>query len=302
MNKLVKNILLVTCAVGVSSCSIVNYIIQKRESGKFWCNERYLPEDINHFNDQELTIARNGYIYSFLGAIALQDNSIDSKNHWFNLPDNIKEIYSDSKSSGFQGKTFLIFDKETKKPQKLVIAFAGTNEPKDWLANTQLSDEQFKQALNFYKESLQLDSVVRSGKLDKIVVTGYSLGGALATYVGKNPEVKNQISEVWLFNPSPLSKTDYKQEQNFWFGATRNDVLKKLRASTKGYMGLFEKNHIYDDQFLVRSNDIYAHSRWVVARNMLWTADFAYVKQDKNEKNPAYDLIQLSDFKACKKN
>ncbi len=123
----------------------------------------------------------------------------------------------------------------------------------------------------------------------------------MAVNVGKNENVVEKVSEVWVFNPSPKTHTNYKKESNFWFGSSRNDILKKVRSPE--YMNLFESDHIYDDQFLIDSNAIYAHSRWVVARNMLWAADFSYVADKNKEKeydNPAYEIIQLSEFKSCK--
>lgn len=215
------------------------------------------------------------------------------------MPSSIKEIYSDNKLSGLQAKTFIVYDKVTNSPKELVIAFAGTNQFRDWLTNAQVSDKQFKQALDYYNKSVQREEVGDPKKLNKIVVTGYSLGGALAVSVGKNKNVVEKISEVWVFNPSPKSHTDYKKESNFWFGSARNDILKKVRTSE--YMNLFESDHIYDDQFLIDSNAVYAHSRWVVARNMLWTADFSYITGESEEyDNPAYEIIQLSEFKSCK--
>ncbi len=147
------------CAMSVSSCSVINYIAQKKESGKAFCNEQYLDENIIHFNKRELNVARNGFVYSTLGAIALQKNNYESRSHLFKLPNNIKEIYSDNKLSGLQAKTFIVLEKITNNPKELVVAFAGTNQFRDWLTNAQVSDKQFKQAVDYYNTSVQLKEV-----------------------------------------------------------------------------------------------------------------------------------------------
>ncbi|MDA1253920.1 MAG: hypothetical protein O2928_05435, partial [Proteobacteria bacterium] len=118
-------------------------------------------------------------------------------------------------------------------------------------------------------------------------------------HLGKNPKTKDKINEVWLFNPSPrINSSDWGKDDKFWFAASRNDILRHIRKQK--YRNLFNRPEKYaDDFYLVDSKDLYAHSRWVLARNMLWAADLAYVKFDNKLTNPAMDMIKLSKSKAC---
>lgn len=71
-----KVLSILMCTMSVSSCSVINYIAQTREYGKAFCNERYLDKNIVHFEQRELDVARSGFIYSTLGAIALQKKQL----------------------------------------------------------------------------------------------------------------------------------------------------------------------------------------------------------------------------------
>lgn len=296
MKKNLNNIVLSVLLITSSSAYSKSY-----EKGKFWCNDRYLVkqnEEKKIYTPTELQVASKGYKYAVLGALALQEEK--EVKHRFNLPDYIKEIPEShiKNKSGFEAKSFIISD-ATGTQRELVIAITGTNHifSGDTFANLGLSRKQYADALEYFKNINSKHGVTSKNNL-KVVVTGYSLGGALAGHLGKNPKVKDEINEVWLFNPSPrIYTSDYSKANNFWFGAATSDVLRLLR--TKKFMRIFPQQNIAKDFYLVDSNDIYAHSRWITARNMLWAADLDYFLNKGIDNNPAMEFIKLSKFSAC---
>lgn len=296
---------LILTSVLLTSCSTLT---KNRESGEyFWCNERYLDEVEKRenkvvYSKNELELAKKGYIYSTLGAIVLQDFDKNPRHTFAYDPKLITPMkYIANEKSGFQAKTYIVNDENTLLPKELVIVFSGSNQFVDWIPNLTFSKTQYTQAINYFNKvtSKQILSEYNAQGVNKIVVTGYSLGGALAGHLGKNPLVKNKINEVWLFNPSPRIKSaDWSRDPKFWFAATRNDALRITR--TQKYRDLFIRQTQYaDDFYLIKSKDLYAHSRWVLAKNMLWAADLAYFKSNKQDLNPAMDMIKLSKSKAC---
>lgn len=304
MKKMIFNIGVILISALLTSCTLINNM---RESGEyFWCNQRYLDKvEIREkkvvYTKEELELAKKGFIYSTLGAIVLQDFDKNPRHTFSYDPKLIKPMnYIANEKSGFQAKSYIVNDENTLLPKELVIVFSGSNQLVDWIANARFSDIQYAQALNYFNKVTSKENLseYNAQGINKIVVTGYSLGGALAGHLGKNPLVKNRINEVWLFNPSPrINSEDWSRDPKFWFAAARNDVLRKAR--TQNYRDLFIRDTQYaDDFFLVKSKAFYAHSRWVLARNMLWAADLAYVKENRKI-NPAMDMIKLSTSKAC---
>ncbi|MCQ1060882.1 hypothetical protein LRP52_42015 [Photobacterium sp. ZSDE20] len=58
-------------------------------------------------------------------------------------------------------------------------------------------------------------------------------------------------------------------------------------------------NQTAEDYYLVRSNPIYGHFRWVLARNMLHMADLAfYIESHKGTTEPQ-EILEASSFEAC---
>lgn len=299
-----KNLIIVnTLLLLITSMTACSTLDSMGVKGKVWCKERYLDKQDQLekiYSPTEENFAQKGFIYSTLGAVALQNDNDPNPDFHFNLPGYIEQIDHVEKSSGFEVKSFIIKDKVTDKPLELVIAFTGSNQfAKDWLiTNFGVSKEQYFDARNYVK-TLMIREEIKAANLSKVVVTGYSLGGAIAGYVAKNPETSNYINEVWLFNPSPRLKTDNRDlDYRFWLGSTTKDALRLARGPN--FLRIFPKEQRATDFFLVSSNSIYAHYRWVAARNMLWAADLKYFK-DGYPNNPAMEIIQLGNFKVCKK-
>lgn len=290
-------LLLVT---GLTACSTFDSLGVK---GKVWCKERYLDKQDKIqrvYTDTEENFAQKGFIYSTLGAISLQKDDDPNPDFQFNLPKYIQQIDHVKKKSGFEVKSFIIKDKTTHKPLELVIAFTGSNQVvKDWLlTDFGVSTKQYSDALTYVKEIMNRQDI-KDYHLRKVVVTGYSLGGAISGYIAKNPETSKYINEAWLFNPSPRLKThDRDLDSRFWLGSTTKDALRLARG--QNFLKIFPQDHRATDFFLVSSNSIYAHYRWVAARNILWAADLKYFK-DGYPNNPAMEFIQLGNFKVCKK-
>lgn len=306
MNKLIFLI----CGVLITMSPTLSFA---KVSKKVWCKDRYLNQVEQKYGTiytpTEEIVAEKGYIYSTLGAIALQKDNKPNADYTFVLPNNVEQIdhisaenSEPAKKSGFEARTFIIKDEISKRPKELVIAFTGSNQLiKDWImTDFGWSEKQYEDAKNYVK-AMRLKANIDTTNPLKVVVTGYSLGGALAGHVTKDPETTHYIHEAWLFNPSfRLKIANYDRDPRFWLGTTRKDMLKLF--SSKKFLNIFPDNQRFTDAFLISSGRVYAHFRWTFTRNMLWAADLKFFKDGySDDKNPAFQIIQKANFdKKCK--
>ncbi|MCG7870392.1 MAG: hypothetical protein JAY74_28985 [Candidatus Thiodiazotropha taylori] len=288
----------------LSGCSTVPY-----EKGAIWCNE---PLEFNSdapFDKTHLDVARRGYIYALAGAYVLQNNKDEDKDHWFNLPSRLTENHRPRRDkSGFEIGIFELRDKpKDDEPYEIIIAYTGSNDTADWVfTNLLFSKRQYDLARQYLLETVKK----YPGK--RIVVTGYSLGGALAGHITKDGRTSEYVSEAWLFNPSPKLYANDSYNSRLWIGALRGEALQFIR--TRPFEILWPGiNRIgapwqqnAQDYYLISAFPIYGHYRWALARNILFVADYAHLQNPIGPINPKFvneprEILEDSRFKACEK-
>ena len=271
-----------------------------------WCNQRYLPEQdaIQRVTDDlHLSVARNGYLFALIGAYVLQKQNAEGNANHFDLPWRIRQVEAHHvkiDDSGFEARNFVVYDKDTNAVSEVVIALTGSDDVADWLTNFSLSKRQYEQAAGYVRRM----SAVYPDR--KFVVTGYSLGGALAVHVTKNRETSPLIDAAWVFNPSPKTWADSSVDKRIWHAATASDILKVARwpifriLPGVAYVGAPPQQRA-EDYYLIDTNPIYAHYRWALARNILHMADLAVLKASNGaaETSEPLEILKLSRFKAC---
>ncbi len=273
-----------------------------------WCNNRYLPyldAKVGVFDRQHLAVAKAGYLYALLGAYVLQKDNREAAQHEFKLPDRIvrnTQLYVSDLRSGFEANTFEIFSaSDLMQRDEVVITFTGSNDRADWITNFSTSKEQYIQAADYVKK------VARAYPSVTFTATGYSLGGGLAVHVTKNPQTANLIQKTWVFNPSPKTWADSRENPKIWQAATEHDILKIIREPFFRFLpgvtavGAPERN-LAEHFYLIDSNPVFAHYRWALARNILHVADLAFYKETGGamETSEPLEILRKSRFQACR--
>ncbi|WP_165699598.1 Mbeg1-like protein [Chimaeribacter californicus] len=276
------------------------------ESGHFWCGERFLGNrGIDRFGIREEQAAIKGYIYVLAAALALQKNNNESNAHLFYKPERMQVIDTpESSPSGFKAITYLIKPLETDGHDEIVIAFTGSDQWLDWKkTNFGKSRDQYNEARNYVVKISKFPKVI--GK--KIIVSGISLGGALAVHVTKDSLTKNYIKQAWAINPSPKIYAGNDIDKRIWLIYSKGEILEHIRNMKffllfKG-MGVIgaPENQKSMDYVLVKSNSIYAHYRWVITREVLFVADYALTNRGRDIVNTEpYEILKKSSFRSCK--
>lgn len=292
------------CALTLGGCASVDY--PKYECGKIWGAERVVKD--GDFHPKYLTASKRGYIYALAGALILQKDNKESNEHHFASLDRLRwvdDLYVRDKATGFEVITFELFeDNKSQLPSEIVIAFSGSNDTKDWIQNlSPLSTKQYQQAVDYVKN---VKSISRYASIP-LKVTGYSLGGALAVHVTKNPETSNFVKEAWAFNPSPKIYADGNTNNKIWLAAHRGEALSILRTTPfrilPGVSGIGATDeHTVDDYYLIKTNFIYGHYRWVLPIQMLHVADFALMKNEESAAvtTEPLEILKRANFAGAK--
>lgn len=303
------------CSAGVlallSACSTVPL-----EKGKFWCNEPLPFPSGRPFGDIHFDVARRGYVYALAAALTLQDDSPESKDHWFSDLPRMKRVHREEHWwSGFEVHTYALRDKpEDAEPYECIVAFAGSNDWRDWVfANVGFSLAQHTRAAS-YLEGLSENVPECADK--RIVVAGFSLGAALAGYVTYNERTSAIVSEAWLFNPSPKLARDEnlptsdRPNPKLWVAAQKGELLQAARSwPIERILPSATKipappNQNAQDYYLIEAFPIYAHYRYALTRQLLIAADYAHLRDkmgplDERRRLEPREIIESSYFAAC---
>lgn len=120
--------ILLACALTLGGCASIDY--PKYECGKIWGAERVVKD--GDFHPKYLTASKQGYIYALAGALILQKDNKEGREHYFAPLDRlhwIDGLYVDDKATGFEVTTFELFENNKSQfPSEVVIAFAGSND------------------------------------------------------------------------------------------------------------------------------------------------------------------------------
>lgn len=143
--------------------------------------------------------------------------------------------------------------------QLIVVAFKGSHEPQDWMTNFSLKDTDFYnrgmvhkgfyQSLKIFFKTLRneknemtraifidlFNDIKRFNETSNIIITGHSLGGALATLVGCylfEMGVEPDNISVYSFGAPPVGTLKfyefYNQKINIYRVVNEDDVIPKL--------------------------------------------------------------------------
>lgn len=282
------------------------------EKGYIWCNNRFIYADARPFSTKTGRVAQQGYMYALAAALTLQADNAEGAAHKFNAPNYLEPIDKPSrKHSGFEATTFLRHPLTPGGRDEIIIAFAGSNDAADWVGTNLLSSlTQYEQAMTYTLKILDDPRVYdRRMKGAKVVVTGISLGGGLAVHVVKSRLTGPFIDEAWAFNPSPKIYANSDPNDKIWLVASDGEFLSGLRKDMWsplipgwGNIGAKEE-HTVDNFNLIKSNGIYAHYRWGIARQMLFAADYMEYKDVPTTEPPRPSeplrILNKSEFKSC---
>ncbi|MGY2184644.1 hypothetical protein [Pseudomonas sp. SDO5591_S426] len=275
------------------------------EEGYVWCNNRYLaPNGAPFTMDVTGTVAVQGYMYGLAAALVLQQDNSEGDAHHFTKPPRLVQLdAAPRKASGFEASTFRLKPVTPDVKEEIIIAFAGSNDWADWFTNINPlpNRTQYNQAVAYVLEMTARPDV--AGK--RLVVTGISLGGALAVHVTKNPATSALISETWAINSSPRTYADSERDKRIWSVASDKEALtwsRKPGFHPYAGWGLIkgDPDHSAQDFNLIDSNLFYAHYRWGIARQMLFVADYKLSKRGSvNEWTEPLAILHNSKFKSC---
>ncbi|EJN20191.1 hypothetical protein PMI35_05495 [Pseudomonas sp. GM78] len=282
------------------------------EKGYIWCNNRFIKADAGPFSTKTGRVAQRGYMYALASALTLQADNREGNAHKFIRPEYLEIIDKPvRKHSGFEATTFLRHPLNPGGREEIIIAFAGSNDAADWVGTNLLSSiTQYSQAMTYTLKMLD-DPRVYDLRMKgaKVVVTGISLGGGLAVHVVKSRVAAPFIDEAWAFNPSPKIYSNSDLNDKIWLVASDGEFLSGLRKERWSFLipgwgniGAKEE-HTVDNFNLIKSNGIYAHYRWGIARQMLFAADYMEYKDvpatEPLKPSEPLKILHASEFKSC---
>jgi len=276
------------------------------ETSRFWCNERFLNAQQRPFDRRHLQIAKRGYLYAMAAALALQKDNREGQTHHFSLPERMREVDRPRRDpSGFEAAAFEIHADNAQGPlQEVVVAYTGSNDDADW-HNTNFGFDltQYKLARRYLKSIASRPQY----KGVRVVVTGFSLGGALAVHVTKHQETSALVAETWAFNPSPKTWVSGRVDKRIWLAAVQNEALhfartnRLLAAVVPGVAAIgAPPEQTAEGFYLLEANPVYSHFRWVLTRNILYAADLAIAaEQPSAQTTEPLEILQASHFTSC---
>ncbi|MDQ7988697.1 MAG: hypothetical protein REI09_03595 [Candidatus Dactylopiibacterium sp.] len=275
-------------------------------ASRFWCGERYLDPAGRPFDARHLSVARRGYLYAVGAALALQKQDRESLAHRFALPERLREIDRPPRDpSGFEAAAYEVLDAPGGTPVEILIAYAGSNDETDWRdTNFGTSRRQYVLARR-YLARIALRPAYRDLR---VVVAGFSLGGALAVHVTKHAETRKLVHESWAFNPSPKTWVGPERDARIWMAASTRDGLGLLRTVshyTRLLPGVSEigapSAQRADGYYLLDANPVVSHYRWVLTRNLLQAADLALrIEQPATDDTEPMRILRAAHFQACR--
>lgn len=166
-----------------------------------WCNEIR-------------STAKNAFVYAQIAS------NTYSNNKKFILPSNYNmKLSKENDAIGFAYSIYEIKETET-----TIISFRGTENLTDWWYGNILK-RQNKSGLELF------DSIKEKAKKEtKFIVTGHSLGGAIALEIS----LKRENVDAYVFNTSPRFSHDGYNIENKRFSIVENgEILKIIRAPSK---------------------------------------------------------------------
>ena len=160
-------------------------------------------------------------------------------------PEDITNNYSMEYKTGYNGFRYAIYE-NIQNPNEIIIAYAGTDSPGDWISNAQMAINQlpgqYTQALNTY------NAIKNENPNANITIAGHSLGGSLAQLVGAttgantvtfNSYGTSKIFESMGFNPN----ANYSNITNY---NNSTDILNMIN--------LIKNVHNLGNNFIIESN------------------------------------------------
>ncbi len=179
---------------------------------------------------------------------------------------------------------FVHFSKLNEKTGKnlIIFVFKGSQEPQDWITNFDIKDVKFDNHGNVHKGFNQtmklffkvikkrdltdinlpttlLEDIKNINENSKILLTGHSLGGAIATIVGCHLHkigIKKENFEIYTFGSPPVGTEDfsnyYNDKINLFRLVNKNDIIPKLEKILKFFH--------FGTEIILPSNDGEIHS------------------------------------------